>query len=173
MKQRRSLRWILRPIPAVCLALGAACGGEPGGAGNGIAELPLLPGDTLTVAINEAGGAPFEAPVCWSAFLMDPDCGGCRMLAARLAAPSGRTPAAYWLFVGDVEKMRRFVTEHDLPRDRILRVALDGPAHRVLDDLRVRGTPTQFVFTDRGAISHMSLSPRLYDPRELAEACSG
>lgn len=149
---------------AMCLL---GCAGE-----ETTAARPLLPGDTLEVTLTTyAGNGVKNLPPCWTAYVIDPDCGACNRLAADLGADANALRRTYWLFVGRERRMRDFVKDYEIDRSRVLRVDVDGEAYEVLDHLRIRGTPTQLVLDRESEIRHMTLSVRLLPDEEIGEYC--
>jgi len=102
---------------------------------------------------------------CWTAFIVEPGCAGCRNLAAAV----GQDVVAHervnivWIVAAGLDEATRFAAGHSLPPERtfFLEAAKRAPPVRVLRRLGIPGVPTRVV---------VSSSPRMVLDIELGGA---
>lgn len=134
---------------------------------------PLLPGDKLTPDLYRVI-APVakltKEPACLAVYLIDPQCPGCNLLAAKTPVDT----AIYWIVAGPREKADAFASEHRLPPSHILHFVrgTQGPLS-LFHDQGIFGTPTQMAIDPDGRVLDIRLVRVVTDSVFTAKAiCS-
>lgn len=133
---------------------------------------PLLVGHAFPATLTRLdGAATIAAPDCRVAFVVDPECGQCKRLAAWYR-DSNASSTASWLSVGNQEDTRDFARMYDIASNRVFMIGAPTERSRPLATLGLVGVPTALIL-ERGRVAKIQTGLSHEGPPFPDFVCSG
>lgn len=109
----------------------------------------LLPGERMrTKMLDDFGltASRGDGKGCFTAWVMDPHCPGCKRLAGEIVKQTSRRPDLYYLFVGTEASVDSFVDQYKIPTRQVVRMRSRDDERNLLR-FGITATPTRIIST--------------------------